>query len=239
VSVRAAVGLLSCALLVAAGVAGSGAATPVDPSCGPGAYSRGYAYAGHRASARAHGIRATITATRAPAVRAGHVSGWVGVGGPGQGADGEDAWIQVGIAATHGRDEPFLYAEVARDGRTPRLVRLDDAVGVGERRELAVLEVPGRRGRWQVHVDGRPVTGPVSLRGSSGRWAPIVTAESWNGGRGSCNRFGFRFEDISVALAPGGAWRTFSPGYRFLDRGTALRSLTRRPYAFTASSWRT
>jgi hypothetical protein len=234
VTVRLAAGIVACALLVAASVAGSGAATSTDPSCGTS--SREFAYGGYQATGRAQGVRAAITATRAPRVRAGHVAGWIGVGGPGQGEGGEDAWLQVGIAASDDRDAPFLYAELVRDGRAPLLVRLDDAVRVGERRKVAVVESPGRRSRWQVLVDGRRVLGPVLLRGSSGGWAPIATAESWNGGRGACNGFGFRFENVSVSLARGGAWSAFASGYRFLDRGIELRSLTRRPYSFTASS---
>jgi hypothetical protein len=99
------------------------------------------------------------------------------------------------------------------------------------------------------------VTNPIFLRGSSLRWAPIATAESWNGGHGACNRFSFRFEHVSVSRSPGGSWLAFKPGYKFLDSGYSVRTLAGgtsneklrtlsgagagaapAPYAFLASS---
>jgi hypothetical protein len=99
----------------------------------------------------------------------------------------------------------------------------------------------GRPGWWQVWVDGDPKTKPLRIEGSSGRWAPIATAESWDGGKGSCNRFAFRFERVSVSHGGGGSWHAFVPGYQFLDGGNQLRSLAESapaapPYAFVASS---
>ncbi|MCI0633523.1 MAG: hypothetical protein L0206_06355 [Actinobacteria bacterium] len=221
---RVVVSFLAGALFVSALVGFAGSATAGRAACAQG--DGGYTYAGHQASHRAHGVRATITTARTPEVEAGHVSGWVGVGGPGQGANGEDAWIQVGIAAMHGVEEPFLYAEIARGGRHPQLILLESGIEVGESKTLAVVEAAGRPGSWQVLVDGRPATKPVRLRGSSGRWAPIATAESWNGGRAACNRFAYRFEGVSVANGVGGSWRPFVSGHRFLDRGNSLRTLT-------------
>ena len=150
-------------------------------ACAIDADGNGYTYAGHQASVAGHGVRATITPTRALNVAAGHVAGWVGVGGPGQGANGEDAWLQVGIASVEGT-APYLYAEVVRDGRQPQLMLLDEDLRVGVSRRVAVLETAERPGSWRVWVDGNPVTKPIHLRGSSGRWAPIATAESFNGG---------------------------------------------------------
>ena len=115
VAVRPLLAVLVGALTLAALVGASTTAT-AGRACISGARAGGYSYAGHQASYRGHGVRATITATRAPSVDAGHVAGWVGVGGPGQGANGEDAWIQAGIASMPGMD-PFVYAEVTRDGR--------------------------------------------------------------------------------------------------------------------------
>jgi hypothetical protein len=108
--------------------------------------------------------------------------------------------------------------------------------------------------RWRIWVDGEPVTNPIHLRGSAERWAPIATAESWNGGRVACNRFSFRFERVSVSHGRGGSWFAFRPGYHFRDGDYRLRQLAsapqggglaRRlsdgvqqplPYAFVASS---
>jgi hypothetical protein len=253
VSFRVVVSLLAGAAVAAAFVGQSGTATAGRASCAQG--KRGYTYAGHQAARRGHGVRATISATHALRVEAGHVSGWVGVGGPGQGANGEDAWIQVGMAAMHGVEQPFLYAEVARGGSHPQFILLENEVRAGERRDLAVLEVSRRPGWWQVWVDGTPATKPTQIRGSSGRWAPIATAESWSGGKGACNRFAYRFERVSVAQRSGGSWKPFVSGYRFLDHGYELRTLStgsgghdayaRRlsgssraplPYAFVAAS---
>jgi hypothetical protein len=228
VSLRALPALVACALVVAALVGSSGTATAGSRACTDVAGNGGYSYAGHQATYRGHGVRATITVTRAPQVEAGHVSGWVGVGGPGQGADGEDAWIQVGVAAMHGL-EPFLYAEITRGGRKPQFILLENGVQVGQSRKLAVLEMAGRPGRWRVWVDGNPVTQPVRLRGSSGRWAPIATAESWNGGQGACNTFAYRFERVSVSYAGGGSWKPFVSGHRFLDGGNKLQALATAP----------
>ncbi|MGH3132333.1 MAG: hypothetical protein ACRDNY_01070 [Gaiellaceae bacterium] len=241
--------------LVIAALAGeSGSATAgYRSSCGAGsAGNGGYTYAGHQATYRGHGVRATISATRTPRVDAGHVAGWVGVGGPGQGANGEDAWIQAGIGSVPGT-KPFLYAEITRDGRDPQFILLDDSVDAGESRSVAILELSRRPGWWRVWIDGNPATEPVQLRGSSGRWAPIATAESFDGGRAACNTFSFRFERVSVSYGGGGAWRPFVSGHRFLDGGHQLRevaaapatsgayarsisSRTALPYAFVASS---
>jgi hypothetical protein len=207
----------------------SGTAAARGTACDAGAAGNdGYTYAGHQASHYGHGVRATITLRSAPVVAAGHVSGWVGVGGPGQGANGEDAWIQVGLAAMHGLD-PFLYAEIARNGRYPQFVLIENGVQVGERRNLAVLEMARRPGWWRAWVDGKPVTKPVRLRGSTGRWAPIATAESWNGGHVVCNTFGYRFERVSVSYGGGGSWKPFVSAHRFLDAGYQLRALATAP----------
>lgn len=236
--VRHLLAVVACALVVAALMGASDTASASRTACAADAGNGGYTYAGHQASNRGHGVRATITPTRALEVASGHVAGWVGVGGPGQGANGEDAWIQVGIASVQ-EAEPYLYAEITRGGRYPKLIILDDSVRVGESRSVAVLEVAGKPGSWRIWVDGEPATAPVALRGSSGRWAPIATAESWNGGKAACNDFAFRFERVSVAPDNDGAWRPFVSGHRFLDKGYELRALASQsplPYAFVASS---
>jgi hypothetical protein len=108
----------------------------------------------------------------------------------------------------------------------------------------------GRPGWWRVWVDGRPATKPVHIHGSSGRWRPVATAESWDGGQSACNGFAYRFEGVAVAHGRGGAWQPFAPRFRFLHAGYGLRRLASpasaralsvtapapRPYAFVASS---
>lgn len=230
VTVRPVLALIGAAFAVAALVGASATAT-AGGACGADVSGNGgYTYAGHQATYRGHGVRATITPVRTPDVAAGHVAGWVGVGGPGQGMNSEDAWIQAGIASVPGV-EPFLYAEITRGGRYPKFILLEDAIPVGQSHSVAVLEMSQRPGWWRIWVDGDPVTEPVRLRGSSGRWAPIATAESWNGGQVACNTFSFRFERVSVSYGGGGSWRPFVAGYQFLDGSYKLRELAAAPAA--------
>jgi hypothetical protein len=215
-------------LVGAVTVAALGGASPqasAGRACIAGAHAGGYSYAGHQEAHRGHGVRATISITSAPSVHAGHVAGWVGVGGPGQGTNGSDEWIQAGIAAMPG-GRPFLYTEITRPDGETRFVLIEKRVELGEPHDVAVLETAGHRGAWRVWVDGRAVTDPILLRGSSGRWAPIVTAESWNARSAACNSFGFRFEDVAVSAGAGGSWRAFVPGHRFLDGAHTVRDLT-------------
>lgn len=239
------------ALALGATVAGPGseAAQATGQKCGAGANgSQGYAYAGHQAAKVAHGVRATITPTVQANVAAGHVAGWVGVGGPGQGAGGETTWLQVGVASMP--DTPtMVYAEITRGGQDPVFVTLLQGIAVGESHKVAVLEMSGRPNYWRVWLDGAAVTEPILLANSTNRWRPIATAESWDGNRGVCNRFGFRFDGVGVAALKGGSWQAFSPGYKFLDRGFDVKRLSGStdgqrtlsagapsPYAFEATS---
>lgn len=251
-TLRSFLAVVAGALAVSTLVGASKTASAGSRAC-VAAGNGGYTYAGHQATRRGHGVRATITALRPPDVQAGHVAGWIGLGGPGQGPNGEDMWIQVGLASMPGFGT-FLYAEVTRPGRNPQFRLLEEDVPVGTSRRLAVLEMSRRPERWRIWVDGKPVTKPIFLPGSAERWAPIATAESWNGGQVACNRFAFRFERVSVSHGGGGSWFPFRPGYRFRDGDYRLRQLaaapdgirlTRHlahgsagpaPYAFVASS---
>jgi len=55
-------------------------------------------------------VRATITALRQPSVSAGHAAGWIGVGGPGAGPNGEAMWLQTGVAALPGTPVKIVRA---------------------------------------------------------------------------------------------------------------------------------
>ena len=198
-------------------------------ACGSGANgSPGYAYAGFQSSGRSSGVRATIAATRAPSVQAGHAAAWIGVGGKSAGPKGETMWLQTGVAALP-NTPTMVYAEITRPGRAPVFLPLLQNVQVGEHHRLAVLEMNRRPGTWRVWVDGKPMTDPIVLPGSHRIWKPIATAESWNGGTGTCNGFGFRFDRVGVAMSLGGSWRTFAPGYTFEDRGYVVRQLRPAP----------
>jgi hypothetical protein len=221
-------------LLVPLAVALAAASTsaPEAPAQGRSC-ADGYTYAGRLSATRAHGVRATLTALARPEVSAGHVAAWVGVGGVGEGPNGSDAWIQIGLSAFPG-SESRLYFEVTRPGATPTYHELRSTVATGERFQVAVLEMSKPRDHWRVWLNGKAVSGPVHLPGSSGRWRPIATAESWAGSASACNRFSYRFEGVRVAAATGGSWRSFVGGHTFLDSG--YRLVDRGRTSFVATS---
>lgn len=212
-------GALACATVAA--LASPPEAAALEP-CG----KAGYSYAGFQSADRGHGVRATLVALARPQVRNGHVAAWVGVGGVGLGPRGTDQWLQVGLSAFHGTGSN-LYYEVTTGGRAPRYHELDASVAPGERRRVAVLEIAKRRDWWRIWVDGKPASKPIHLPGSSGRFHPIATAETWDGGTRVCNRFHYRFDGLAVAAARGGSWHRFVGAHRFLDQGyrvTAART---------------
>ena len=63
----------------------------------------------------------------------GHAAAWIGVGGPDAGPNGEDEWLQVGIAALPGM-EPQLYAEVTRPGAESEFLSLEKPLTSARRR---------------------------------------------------------------------------------------------------------
>ena len=183
------------------------AAAPAALAC----RSSGYTYAGLASSAKTHGVGARLTAIGGARVANGHVAGWVGVGGPGEGPNGADEWIQVGFSGFEGSPNSDLYYEVTRAGSAPKYFEVEHDLAPGTSRRLAVLEVGSRPNAWRVWVDGKPVSKAIYLPGSHGAWRGIATAESWTTSRKvACNAFGYRFDDIQVAQQAGGAWRTLS-----------------------------
>jgi hypothetical protein len=208
--------------------------------CGSGSGGR-YAYAGHQADATARGIRATVTPLAAPHVATGHVAAWVGVGGPGDGPNGTDEWLQVGIAALP-TGRLFVYSESERSGEQPRVLTLRATVDPQEPHRLAIAAPASRPDEWQVWVDGIRAGAPVVLPGSNARWRPIATTESWSDGGARCNSFAFRFDAVEVASRRDGAWIPFVSARRLLDPGFAvhvLRSGSRAgdvPFAFVAET---
>jgi hypothetical protein len=215
--------VLASALALA--LAGAGQATA------GGTCVSSYSYAGLANAGSGHGVKATITALALPQVEWGHVAAWVGVGGPGMGPNGEDAWIQIGFSGFFGSTNR-LYYEITRPGDVPRYTEVEAEVPLGAARRLAVLEMAGKRDWWRVWVDGIPVSEPVHLPGSHGRWTPMATAESWNAGREACNRFDYRFERVMVASVAGGRWKALDPGFMFEDPG--YRVVMRAPAGFLA-----
>lgn len=184
--------------------------------------SSGYSYAGLAAASPAAGISAVLAIVVAPRVRHGHVAAWVGVGGSGLGPRGTDQWLQIGLAARAGKPVE-LYYEVALPGRRPAKVTLRAPISPRTTLRVAVLEMRGRTGTWRAWVGDRPVSPPIHLPESHGRFRPVATTETWDGGVTTCNRYVFRFADVRVAAAPGGRWRPLadrhwlgSPGYSVL-----------------------
>ena len=217
-----------CALAGTLTVAGLLAAPGFGATC-----DATYSYAGFANAGTGFGVKATLTALTLPEVEWGHVAGWVGVGGPGMGPNGEDEWIQVGFSGFSGSTTK-LYYEVTRPGATPQYFEVQSEVPIGQPRRVAVLEMAFRTNWWRVWVDGQPVSEPVHLPGSHGTWTPMATAESWNEGKASCNRFQYRFDRVMVARRAGGSWHQLSPGYTFEDPGYEV--VSREPASFLASA---
>jgi hypothetical protein len=219
------------AFLLAAAVVLAGFGASDALACGTG----GYTYAGVAAARHAYGIRASITPLPAFNVVSGHVAGWVGVGGPGQGANGADEWLQVGFSGFPAANDNSLYYELNRPGGRPTYHEIAAGVPTGGAQRVAVLEVSGRRDWWRVWLNGSPVSKPIHLPASHGRWAPMATAESWDGGTGgSCNGFLYRFGSVSVAGAPGGSWQPLQGGYTITSSTTRL-ARNRRNASFLAA----
>ena len=160
------------------------------------------------------------------------MAGWVGVGGPNAGPNGEAEWIQVGYSGFQG-GRSQLYYEVARPGADPRYFEVDHEVVVGETHRVAVAEVRGRPSWWRVWVDGRPVSRPVRLPGSHGAWAPMAMGESWNAGTATCNGFSYRFALVRVAARPG-VWRRLAEPRKLEDAGYRVVALARAFVSRTA-----
>jgi hypothetical protein len=177
-----------------------------------------YSYAGIAGQHPAYGAHTKLAALVAPSVEQGHVAAWIGMGGPGEGPAGTDEWIQVGLSAFPDSANSIYY-EVARPHAAASYVQVTSGVPAGEQHRFAVLEMARRRSWWRVWVDGRPASPPIYLPGSHGMWAPVATAESWNGGARACNGYAFDFHQVSVATRAGGSWRRLGSGFVHHDIG--------------------
>jgi hypothetical protein len=208
----------AAALVTLAGASGAFA-------CGTG----GYTYAGISSSSRAFGIGAVITPLPAFNVLSGHVAGWVGVGGPRQGPGGTDEWLQVGFSGFPELTGSNIYYELMLPNGPPRYHQIAANLPVGKAARVAVLEMRKRPNYWRVWVNGSPASQPIRLPGSHGRWAPIATAESWDGGTGgSCNGFLYSFHQVSIARAPGGGWQPLAGGYTISSPSTRIARNTHK-----------
>jgi hypothetical protein len=198
--------------------------------CGPS----GYAYAGIQSLQNGHGISARVTALGTPAVESGHVAGWVGVGAPGEGPGGSDAWVQVGLNSLPGTGNT-LYYEVTRPYAGTQYVEVARNVPTGTAVKLAVLEVADHPNSWRILVNGRSVSPDIDLQGSHLRLTAMAMAESWDGGRPACNRYAYKYEQVSVATVPGGSWRAAERTAVLQDRGYRVARVTASSFIASAT----
>lgn len=202
----------------------------------PGALAcpKGYSYAGLYSNSKASGIAATISMLDEPSVfgDSSHVAGWVGVGGPGLGPNGEDEWLQVGLATFGDSSEGRLYYELAQPGEAPRYVELASGIRPGRKLRVAVLELPFAHDSWIV-VSPAGIAGPFTLPGSHQAWEPIATAESYAETK-RCNRDAYRFGGLELAQ-PDGSWRSMRRASTLLDPGWRLRRHGRSAFSATVA----
>jgi len=216
--------LLATAAAAALTLAGSVAAAS---ACG----TNGYSYAGVGAATYGSGISAIITPLGPFNIANGHVAGWVGVGGPGEGPNGTDEWLQIGLSGFPGLYTDVYY-EVALPNKYPTYhqVVADPPAGQGYR--FAVKEV--RPNYWEVLLNRKPVSPVIHLPESHDKFMPIATAESWDGGyhNGACNNFLYSFDSVKVAKRPGGVFRPLTDGFNIKS---AKATLQRSGPAFIAA----
>lgn len=186
--------------------------------------SNGYSYAGLASTFHGYGISARVTPLNGFDVLNGHVAGWVGVGGPGEGPGGTNEWLQVGLSGFPAVTGSDVYYEVALPGRYPTYHQVAANVPYGQTVKVSVLEMHRRPNWWRVWLNHHAVSQPIRLPESHGRWSPIATAESWDGGSGgACNGFLYRFQNVVVASAPGGGWHSLSGNETITGPSTRLR----------------
>jgi hypothetical protein len=191
--------VLVLALLAAGSSAGSATRTLVG--CGSS-----YKYSGNQDPQARSGIRATISTIVPPSVITGHTAAWVGVGGLGLGPHGTDEWLQSGYSGfTTGQKQ--IYYEVTTPGVNPEYHTVQNTLDPSEKHSIAVVEVKSAKpGTWQVIVDNKPVSPPVYLPGSNGKFQPQAIGESWNDASTTCNSYNYGFANVQIANTPGGSW---------------------------------
>ena len=163
---------------------------------------------GNRASSNAFGISAQIAQISASDSPYGHIAGWVGVGGTGQGPHGSNEWLRLGYAGFPSITGSDVYYEVALPGHPTSYHQVSTGVAVGTYTKLTVLEMRNRPNSWRVWVNHKPVSPPILLPKSHDRLMPTATSQNWDGATGGrCNNSLYRFHHVSIARAPGGDWQ--------------------------------
>jgi hypothetical protein len=177
------------------------APAPASPRTGVVPCTTGYSYSGYAGRNGSDDVSAAIAAQSRPSVATGHAAAWVGVGGVHAGPGSANEWLQTGLAAFP-RLGLRLYVEEVSRGEARRFVDLGAAV-VGRSYRFRIRETGNDV--WRAFVDGRAVGRPAYLPTGGGSWRPVFTAENWAGGGAGCNRYAYRFANVSVRL--GGAER--------------------------------
>jgi hypothetical protein len=222
-------------LVAAAGALAAALAAPCAFACGN---STGYSYAGLGDPVAAFGVSAQVTDLGDFTFQHGHVAAWVGVGGPGQGPNGSNEWLQMGLSRFPGVAGSDVYYEVSLPGRFPVYHQLRAGPPPGKPVKLAVLEMRGRRNWWRVWLNNRAASQPILLPGSHDRWGPMATAEAWDGGSGGiCNSFLYRFHGVRFARASGGGWSTSPRGYVIGNSKTGIRRARGGDNFLVAEGW--
>jgi hypothetical protein len=181
----------------------------------------GYSYAGVGAPTYGAGISAVITPLSLFSIPNGHVAGWVGVGGPGEGPNGTDEWLQIGLSGFPGL-ETDVYYEVTLPGRYPVYHQVVANPPAGHPYRFAVLE--DQPNYWSVWMNGERVSPSYYLPDSQNRFMPIATAESWDGGTGgTCNNFDYSFQRVKVASKPAGVFHNLTGGYKITSPKASVR----------------
>jgi hypothetical protein len=190
-----------------------------------------YDYTGVQNTGPSSGIRTYLTTVKKPDVKAGHVAGWVGVGGPGLGPHKTDEWVQVGYSAfTTG--ETQIYYEVAQPNKPPAYHTVVATLSPSAKNRVGVLEV--HDGSWEVLLNNKAVSPVISLPQSHDKFTPQALGETWNGGTTKCNVYGYGFGQVEVAQKPGGDWQSGKEGYRWDN--AQQQSVKTAPGSFTARS---
>jgi len=181
----------------------------------------GYSYAGLGAPTMGSGISAVITPLGPFNIANGHVAGWVGVGGPGEGPNGTDEWLQIGLSGFPGLYTDVYY-EVAQPHRDPVYHQVIANPVADHPYHVAVLE--DRPNYWRVWLDGRPVSPSIWLPKSHDQFMPVATAEAWDGGSGgACNNFLYSFQNVRIAHKPSGLFHPMTGGYPIRSDKTTIR----------------
>jgi hypothetical protein len=199
-------------LLLVTGGGVADASRLVGAGCKPNAYD----YSGVETAAATSGIRTDLTVVSTPEVKAGHVAGWVGVGGPGLGPSGTDEWVQIGYAGFDtGEDQ--IYYEDALPNKPPQYHTVVASVEPGAKNWMGVLESAQTKGSWQLWLNNKPVSPVIALPSSHGKFAPQAIGENWSGGTSQCNTYEYAFGSVQVASRPGGSWITGKAGQTWGD----------------------